>query len=91
MNKKSFIKKVAKKHGCTQVEAAQIVEEVLEAMEEAVAADGSLKLIGFGTFETYERAEREGRNPRTGEPMTIPSKTSIRFRAGGVFKDKLNR
>ncbi|MCP3952446.1 MAG: HU family DNA-binding protein, partial [Desulfobacterales bacterium] len=47
-------------------------------------------LIGFGTFSTSERAERQGKNPQTGKAMTIPAKTVIKFKAGKALGDEVN-
>ena len=49
-----------------------------------------VQLVGFGTFELSERAAREGRNPRTKEPITIPASTVPVFKAGKALKDMMN-
>ena len=49
-----------------------------------------VQMVGFGTFEVAERAEREGRNPKTKEPMTIPASKSPKFKAGKALKDLVN-
>jgi DNA-binding protein HU-beta len=54
-----------------------------------VANGGSVVLVGFGKFDTLKTKERTGRNPQTGEPMTIPEGKRPRFAAGKDFKDKV--
>ena len=49
-----------------------------------------IQLVGFGTFETIERAAREGRNPHTGEPMPIAASKAPKFKAGKALKDAVN-
>lgn len=67
------------------------VESVLKEMESAIAAQlaqkGEVRLPGFGTFKTSERAAREGRNPKTGEPLQIKARTAVSFVAGKTLKE----
>ena len=69
-------------------------EGALKAFTEVVAEDlkngGKVQLVGFGTFEVSERAAREGRNPQTGETMTIAACKAPKFKAGKAFKDASN-
>ena len=62
-----------------------------ESVEEALEKGEKVQLVGFGTFETRERAAREGRNPRTKEPITIPASTVPVFKAGKELKEKVNK
>ena len=75
----------------TKKEAAAAVDAVMTSIIEDVAAGNKVQLIGFGTFETSTRAEREGRNPQTGEAMTIPATVVPKFKAGKAFKDAVNK
>ena len=52
--------------------------------------DGKVQIVGFGTFEVKERAEREGRNPATGQAMVIPATKTPKFKAGKALKDAVN-
>ena len=57
---------------------------------ESLASGEKVGLVGFGTFEVSERAEREGRNPQTGQTMILKASKTPRFKAGKAFKDMLN-
>ena len=59
-------------------------------VSDALTSGDRVQLIGFGTFETVERAERKGHNPKTKEEITIPASTSVKFKAGKALKDAVN-
>ena len=63
---------------------------MIDAISEALAAGEKVALVGFGTFEVSERAAREGRNPRSGETMSIPASKMPKFKAGKALKDMVN-
>lgn len=90
MNKASLVKAVAEKMGDTQKVAAIAVDAVIESITEGMIKDGKVQIIGFGTFEVKERAEREGRNPQTGEAITIEACKAPKFKAGKALKDAVN-
>ena len=87
MNKGDLIDKVAEKTGVTKREAEATLNALTESIMEAVAGGEKVTLVGFGTFEARQRQEREGRNPKTGETMTIPASTVPAFSAGKLFKE----
>ena len=89
MNKTDLIHKVAEKTGSTKKDAESHVNAILDVIEETLAAGDDVQLIGFGTFESRERAERTGRNPQTGEEITIPAGKVPAFKAGKTLKDAL--
>lgn len=91
MNKADLVAIVAEKADLTKKEAVAAVDAVMTSIIEDVAAGNKVQLIGFGTFETSTRAEREGRNPQTGEAMTIPAIVVPKFKAGKAFKDAVNK
>lgn len=64
-----------------------IVDGVIKTIQDAVVAGERVQLVGFGTFETVERAAREGRNPLTGESLHIEASKAPKFKAGKAFKD----
>ena len=68
-----------------------IEETFLKQVEEALEKGEKVQLVGFGTFETRERAAREGRNPRTKEVIKIAASTVPVFKAGKEFKEKVNK
>lgn len=71
----------------TKKDAEVALASTLEAITEALKEGDKVQLVGFGTFETRERAAREGRNPQTGEKITIAATTSPVFKAGKALKD----
>jgi DNA-binding protein HU-beta len=82
MNKTELVKKIAEKAEVSQAQAKSVLEATLESVKEALQAGDAVQLIGFGTFSVAERAARTGKNPRTGEKITIPAKKVAKFKAG---------
>ena len=82
MNKTELIAKIAEGSGLSKVDAKKALEATLEAITTALKADDKVALIGFGTFSTSERPERQGINPATKETITIPAKKVEKFKAG---------
>ncbi len=91
MTKADFIASVAEKAGLSKKDAAVAIAAVTASIAEAVAEGEKVSLVGFGTFEVSERAERLGRNPRTNEQVTIPASKSVKFKAGKALKDAVNK
>lgn len=91
MTKSDFIASVAEKAGISKKDAAAAIAAVTESIAQAVADGEKVSLVGFGTFEVSERAERIGRNPRTNEQVTIPASRSVKFKAGKALKDAVNK
>ncbi|MGR5966315.1 HU family DNA-binding protein [Bacillus cereus] len=87
MNKTELIKQVAIQAELTKPQASLAVDTVLESIQHALQNGDSVQLIGFGTFEVRERAAREGRNPHTGEALTIPASKVPAFKAGKALKE----
>lgn len=90
MNKTELIKHIADNAGLTQKQATSALQALETAIIDELANDGEVTLIGFGTFSVKERAERQGRNPKTGETITIPAQKTPHFKAGKAFKDAVN-
>ena len=90
MNKVDWVSAVAKQAELSKKDAGLAVEAVFDAISEALEKGDKVQLIGFGTFDVSERAEREGRNPRTGETMKIAASKAPRFKAGKALKDRVN-
>ena len=90
MNKTQLIDVVAVKTGLKKKEADAAVNAAIEAIAEALKAGDKVQLIGFGTFEVKERAARDGRNPKTGETITIAASKHPAFTAGKALKDSVN-
>ena len=89
MNKGELVDKVADKASVTKKEADAVLTAALETIMEAVSDGDKVTLVGFGSFESRERKAREGRNPKTGQKMTIPETKVPAFSAGKLFKDKV--
>jgi DNA-binding protein HU-beta len=90
MNKTQLVDVVAKAAGMKKKEAEVAVEAVFDAIADALADGDKVQIIGFGTFEAKEQAEREGRNPLTGEKITIAACKRPAFAASQALKDKVN-
>ena len=86
-NKQDLIAKVAEATELTKKDSAAAVDAVGEVVTEFLAKGEKVQLIGFGTFETRERAAREGRNPQTGETISIAASKVPAFKAGKALKD----
>ncbi|HIK14085.1 MAG TPA: HU family DNA-binding protein [Leptolyngbyaceae cyanobacterium M33_DOE_097] len=89
MNKQELVDAIAVKAGVTKKDADAILSALTETIMEAVADGEKVTLVGFGTFEPRDRQAREGRNPSTGKPITIPATTVPGFSAGKLFKEKV--
>ncbi|QLE53243.1 HU family DNA-binding protein (plasmid) [Nostoc sp. C057] len=89
MNKGELVDAVAAKTNITKKQADEVISAFLSVVTEAVANGDKVTLVGFGSFERRERSEREGRNPKTNEPMTIPATKVPAFSAGKQFKEKV--
>ncbi|MGE5484177.1 MAG: HU family DNA-binding protein [Ignavibacteriales bacterium] len=87
MNKAELVSAVAEKTGTTKKETERVVNSVIDVIQEALAKDDKVSLVGFGTFEVRERAARKGRNPKTGEEISIAATKVPVFRAGKALKD----
>ncbi|SOE86842.1 nucleoid DNA-binding protein [Burkholderia sp. YR290] len=90
MNRHELIDAVAVATGGSKTSTAEAIDAILEAVTAAVIRGETVQLIGFGSFSTGARAERAGRNPSTGEAITIPAAKTVRFTAGKAFKDAVN-
>lgn len=87
MNKTDLVNAVAAETGFTKKDAEKAVASVLDQITEALKAGDKVQLVGFGTFEVRSRAAKQGHNPRTGEPMTVPASKLPAFKAGKALKD----
>ena len=77
--------------GLSRNESAQLVESVLEEIASTLARGESVKVSSFGTFSVRDKAERIGRNPKTGEEVPILPRRVLVFRASHVLKDRINK
>ena len=90
MSKKELVESVVAETGLSNAAAAKAVDAVLKGIEKGLKKDGKVALVGFGTFSSKRREGREGINPLTKEPMKIPAKNVVSFKAGSKLKDAVN-
>jgi DNA-binding protein HU-beta len=86
MNKAQLINEVAKRSGITKKDAKAAVDAVFSAIKDALAKGHRVRLIGFGTFEVRKRNQRKGKNPKTGQTITIPARKVPAFKASSELK-----
>jgi DNA-binding protein HU-beta len=90
MNKTELVAAIAEKTELTKKEAEKALKAFTDIIAEELAKGEKIQLVGFGTFEVSERAEREGRNPMTGETIKIAASKTPKFKAGKALKDQIN-
>lgn len=91
MNKQDLIDMVAEKADLPKTKAQEAVEAMIGAIKNTLQEGDEVKLVGFGTFSVSERAATTGRNPRTGEAISIPASKQPKFKAGKELKDAVNK
>ena len=87
MNKTELIEAIATRSKTTKAQTTAMLNGLLEVIQETMASGNDVQLVGFGTFSVTERAGREGRNPATGETITIPAKKVVKFKPGKALSD----
>ncbi len=90
MNKNELISAIAKEADVTKEVAHRTLDATIDAISGALKKGDSVTLVGFGSFQVRQRAERDGRNPKTGEKMKIKASKSPAFKAGKLLKDAVN-
>jgi DNA-binding protein HU-beta len=90
MNTADLIERVATEHGVAKDHAKKILDSLLAAIAAAASAGDEVTLAGFGRFKVTDRAERQGRNPATGETMTIAASRKLTFTPAKAVRDQLN-
>ena len=90
MNKADLISAIANETGLSKKDTEATVNSFVNVVSGALENKDSVQLIGFGTFETRERAARTGKNPQTGEAIKIPASKAPKFKAGKALKDVVN-
>ena len=91
MNKSELINEISQQSGLTKVEAGQALNGLIKTIESTLNAGDSIALVGFGTFYVKDRAERKGRNPLTGQEITISAAKTPAFKPGKGLKDAVNK
>ncbi len=90
MTKPELVKAVAEAAELANKDAEKAVSALISVITNELVDGGKVQLIGFGTFEVAERAAREGRNPQTGETVSIAASKAPKFKAGKALKDAVN-
>ena len=90
MNKTELVAAMAEQAQISKKDAEAALKAFTDVVANELKASGKVQLVGFGTFEVSERAAREGRNPQTGETMTIAASKAPKFKAGKALKDLVN-
>ena len=90
VNKAELIDEIAKHADISKKKAGEALDAVFEAVITTLKNDGSVTLVGFGTFSVGKRASRVGSHPRTKTPIEIEAARVPKFKAGKAFKDALN-
>jgi DNA-binding protein HU-beta len=90
MNNSDLAEQIAAEHGLSKADARKVVDAVFTAVGDAAARGDEVSLNGFGKFKVKDSPEREGRNPATGEAMTIKASKKLSFTPAKAVKDKLN-
>lgn len=91
MTKADLADRIQEKISCQKKEAVELVELVMETLKDAIATEGHVKISGFGNFVVRKKADRTGRNPQTGEAITISSRKVLTFKPSAVLKGLMNR
>ena len=90
MNKTELVAAIAQDTQLSKKDAEAAVKAFIDVVAGELKKGEKVQLVGFGTFEVSERAAREGRNPQTGETMTIAASKAPKFKAGKALKDMIN-
>jgi DNA-binding protein HU-beta len=90
MNTTELVAKIAEVHSVSKAQAKSIVEDIFKDIVDAAASGAEVSLPGFGKFKVKETAEREGRNPASGEKIKIASSKKLTFSSAKSVKDLLN-
>ena len=90
MNKAELVAAIAEKTELSKKDSEKALKAFIDVVTEELKKGEKIQLVGFGTFEVSERAAREGRNPQTGETMTIAASKAPKFKAGKALKDEIN-
>ena len=90
MNKNDLVQKLADHTGLSKMDAQKAVDGVFDVITDCLKSGDEVRVSGFGVFVVSQRAGGKGRNPQTGEEITIKASKAPRFRAGKALKDSLN-
>jgi DNA-binding protein HU-beta len=89
MSKAELVEKIAEQAKLTKVDAERALNAFINVVTVSLKEGEDVALVGFGTFTIGDRAERQGRNPQTGEVITISAKKVVKFKPGKALKDEV--
>ena len=89
MSKAELVEKIAAQAKLTKVDAERAVNAFISVLTDTLKNGEDVTLVGFGTFTIGDRAERQGRNPQTGEAITISAKKIVKFKPGKALKEEV--
>jgi len=90
MNKGELTTTIAEDTGMSKADSGRALEAIIDAVTKCLKKGEPVQIVGFGTFDVRKRAARTGRNPQTGETITIKASKNVGFKAGKALKDALN-
>jgi integration host factor subunit alpha len=90
MTKADLVELIYERVGHSRKEAVAVVEQVFAIIRDGLCEGGKVKISGFGSFVVNQKKSRRGRNPQTGEPITIDSRRVLSFKASEVLKELVN-
>jgi DNA-binding protein HU-beta len=91
MNKAELVNEIANQTGLTKAKSSEVVDSIINSIQDTLKKGDKVTLVGFGTFGTAKRKARQGRNPKTGKVINIPSKTVAKFKAGAKLTESVNK
>ena len=89
MSKTALVEKIADQANLTKIDADRALKAFIAVVSESLKSGEDVSLVGFGTFSVVDRAERQGRNPKTGEVISISAKKVVKFKPGKALKDEI--
>ena len=90
MNKAELVEAIANETGLTKAKSSEVVNTIVNKITESLKNGEKVSLVGFGTWSTTTREERKGRNPKTGEEITISKRTVAKFKPGNELTKNVN-
>ena len=90
MTKSQLIQAITAREKLSAVEVETVVNTILDTISGALASGGRVELRGFGSFGIKDRRARQGRNPKTGEPVQVPEKRAVFFKAGKEMRERVD-
>lgn len=90
MTKVDIVERISERIGVTKVESKELLELVLNVLKDTLESGEKIKIAGFGNFVVKQKADRRGRNPATGETLTIGSRRVLTFKPSTILKASIN-